>query len=328
MEKPRKRVKIPKTAAISLKHWWLSALMASETYLLAHAFRQDRLSNEQITKLPWDFGVVLQTYDNFGWIGDLGFFDWLKRKDGVLFRVDSSFPSVSTITHLPRGDLGDPNKVIEDVLKHLAKTRSNKRCPNSLIVSIPLHLSKQSIYRSIARQIDMHKTLKLKVKNPVDVEIPLYRFIARKLKTTTFKSSLKTLRTKIHNPDWPLWKVGLEAGLNENAAIEIRKAEAMREEIEKATGKRPKPDEGAYIEKMSMNTLANRQIKYALLLTENAARGRFPCIDPILDKDGNAVKLKVDYPFMKAEHEMADEAFHKRYPKPEIVSNDLSGKSD
>lgn len=96
----------------------------------------------------------------------------------------------------------------------------------------------------------------------------------------------------------------------------------------KITGKRPKPEDNAYLEKMTMNTLVHRQIKYALLLTENAARGRFPCIDPIVDRHGKEIKLKMDYLFVKAEHEMADEEFYKRYPKPEIVPNELPDRSD
>lgn len=124
---------------------------------------------------------------------------------------------------------------------------------------------------------------------------------------------------KIRNPDWSLWRVGTEVNLNEDAAIEIRKAEDKRVEIVKATGKRPKPEDNAYLEKMTMNTLVHRQIKYALLLGENAARGRFPSIDPIVDKDGKSIKLTMNYPFMNGEYAIAEAEFYERYPRPEIV---------
>jgi hypothetical protein len=319
MENRKFRIKIKKTGGYALKRWWFYALMASESYVLAHAFREGRLSTEQIASLPWDFSRVLQTYDNFGWVGNITFTDWLNRKDKVLFRTEKQLPSVSTITRIPRGDTGDPNKIIDDVMKHLYGTRDNQNFPNALLLSIPLNLSKQSIFRQIAQKIDVYKQSPRKASHPVDLEIPLYRFRANKLKTTAFDSSLKTLHKKIRNHEWPLWKVGTEVNLNEDAAVEIRKAENKKEEIKKATGKRPKPEDNAYLEKMTMNTLVHRQIKYALLLAENAARGRFPSIDPIVDKNGKDVKLIMDYPFMNAEYAIAEAEFYERYPQPEIV---------
>lgn len=316
MDKTKKRSKISPTSAIALKKWWFCALMASESYALAHAFRCNELSKKQIANLPWDFGLVLQTYDDFGWVGNIAFVDWLNNKDKVLFRTSKAIPSVSTIGHIPRGDKGDVEKLTQELMKYLYTKRENTNFSNSLIVSIPLNMSKRSIIKQITSKIDAYKKSTKKAKDPVDVEIPLYSFRAKKLKTTAFNSSLKTLHTKIRNPDWPLWKVGAEIDLHTVATRNIREAEASREEITKQTGKRPKPQESAYESKMTMNTLVNRQIKYALLLAENAARGRFPSIDPILDKDGQPIKLKMDYDYMCATYDKAEKEYYERYPQP------------
>lgn len=316
MEKSKKRVKTSPTSALARKKWWFYALMASESYALAHAFRCNELSKEQMDDLPWDFGEVLQTYDNFGWIGNIAFVDWLNNKDKVLFRTSKNIPRVSRIGHIPRGDKGDFEQLALELSKYLHITRENSNFPNALLVSIPLNKSKRSILQEIATQIDYYKKSTKKIKDPVDVEIPLYRFQVNKLKSTAFNSSLKTLHTKIRNPDWPLWKVGAEVDLNKAAAMDIREAEAKREEITRKTNKRPKPDENAYAAKLTMNTLVHRQIKYAFLLSENAARGRFPSIDPILDKDGSPVTLKMNYEYMSAVYDKAEREYYERYPKP------------
>lgn len=319
MEKRKIRSKISKTSALAFKSWWFYSLMASQSYVLAHAFRQGKLSKEQIKKLPKDFDVVLKTYDDFGWVGNITFSDWLKQKDEVLFRTSKQIPMVSTITHIPRSDEGNFEKISDDISKYMYGTRSNQNYPHALILSIPVDMPQKHIAKQVAAKVKLYKQSQRMAKNPGIVEIPLYRFFANKLKTTAFRSSLKTLKTKIRNPEWPLWQVGTEIELNKAAAIEIRKAEAKRVDIVKATGIRPKPDESAYLDKMKMNTLVNRQIKYALLLAENAARGRFPCIDPIVDKNGKSIKLEMDYAFMQDQYEIAEAEFYKRYPKPEIV---------
>lgn len=319
MENRKIRIKISKKSAFAFKEWWFYALMASESYVKAHAYRQGRLSPEEISKLPWDFGLVLQTYDDFGWVGNITYPDWFKQKNKFLFTVNRMRPAIKKIALIEKGDKGDYEKIVRSLEKYVAADRPYQNSPKSLIVSIPIDMPKQHLYRQLSAKIDLYKSIKREIEDPADIEMPLYCFKANKLKTTAFRSSLKTLKTKIRNPEWPLWKVGTEINLNEDAAIGIQKAEAKREAIVKKTGKRPKPEDSAYEDKMIMNTMVSRQLKYAFLLTENAARGRFPCIDPILGKDKKPIKLTMDYQFMNSEYAIAEAEFYERYPRPEIV---------
>ena len=84
---------------------------------------------------------------------------------------------------------------------------------------------------------------------------------------------LRVLWTRALNPDLPLWKVGLKANIRKEKDGDGYKG--IDPDLLKKTDK--------YKDQINnLETMTSRKLREALIIMENAARGRFPCNDPKL----------------------------------------------
>lgn len=279
---------------------WHFVLKLSPSYELAHRYRTGRTTKQEFFSQVAEPEAVLNTYDNFGYTWDQPFNEWEKQRGRILFAPQNASSQITTIAHLRNNENVDQQK-FDFSLWSALNAREEQGKPPMLILSIPLDIPTAKALRGVKEKILMRKEVfkttfeELREKNK-----PKYDIQVTKLRTSTINTSIRVVETKITHPDWPLWKVGVKFRLNEGATESIQKAEQEGERL-KSQGKKLDKRNNAFELKVLMNTLTSRFIKYGYLLAENAARGRFPCIAPILNADGSKVAAKYDFMWM---HEM------------------------
>jgi len=216
---------------------------------------------------------------------------WTERN---LFQATLLNPKVRQIAAISSMQEADRQKVQAELDEYLDKLRPNSGMHGSLILAIPPHLSKRDLLVQINNFIigyiysnKEHDQVTPKPKAKYECQVS-------KLREAAIRESFEAVIMRAQNPDWPIWKIGAALYLHPSAAEEIQKAEAQQSAIPPGRKRLNKKDNAAGA-KVLMNSLVSRCFKRAFLLAENAAKGKFPCADPILDAKGNKVEAHFDY---------------------------------
>ena len=119
-------------------------LAISPSYELARRFRTDDLSEEELHTLPTDFEDVLAVYDDLGDVQRVRFFDWWSELALSVFWYKGSKPRVRKIDTLR----SDRHRKAASRIQEFIEDDWTEQCqPNSMVVNIPLGLSKAQITR-------------------------------------------------------------------------------------------------------------------------------------------------------------------------------------
>ena len=289
--------KVHPRSILGLVMKWHFILKLSPSYELAHLYRTGLLSAKEFFSKVAEPETVLNTYDDFGYTWNSDFGSWHKSVGKKLFRPLNASTEVKTIMHLRNGREVDRAN-FENAMWRVAFEREENGRPPRLILSVPLDISTKKALRGVEEKIVTYKKLHdqaisdLMIKNK-----PKYTPLTTKLRTSAINNSIKIVSLKITHPDWPLWKIGAKYKINPAVSSEILAKESEIKKIRSA-GKRPNKRDNASAQKILINTLTSRFIRYGFLLAENAARGRFPSIDPILNSDGSKAPTKYDFLWM------------------------------
>lgn len=303
MEQTKKRIKIHPRSYAAWQFRWLAVLALSPSFHLAHDYRHGKITEKTFRREVVEADRVLQTYDDFGYVPEMNPFDWMNNKTNQrLFQTSkNTITDVSTLGLISRGDRGNFELLEQKLMRYMFDVRDRMNHPTTLLLAVPMHFSKTKILEMVGRKIDTYKNAHRKIRNPVEVEKPRYQVIKNKLRVAAFKQARSVVMAKIENPNWPLWKVGMELNLNNLAVREIEQFEAEYAASESRRGKidsRYKPT----LAKRLLNTLTSRMINHMYWLAENAARGRFPLAEPILDANGKKIAAKYDFDDLHKRH--------------------------
>lgn len=237
---------------------WLEYLKVSPSYRLAHLYRTDALHKDQLVKLPKDFERVLSFYDDFGDIYGVDFYDWWNDVGWSHCWDIGEPPRVMEVATLEHGVLNhtDANTGIE---KFLDQHWIAQGMQNSVLVSIPLGLSKAKITKQISGILERQPNAK-KVISRYEAK---HRLTGKRNNGKTLMNYLKTLAFKSASPGAELWRIGAAAGISETYSPELDANQTI--------------DEGeATYDRMMLTILTSRALLRARMIAENAARGIFP----------------------------------------------------
>lgn len=234
---------------------WREFLKFSPTYELACKSRSGLLSRAEKKLLPEDFDLVLATYDQFGDIYKTSFDDWWKEKGCYL--LGSALPKVTQIGFVEKNEPFD-SMFQKSFERYFNVVRVNQGGAPSLILGIPLEVTKRSLFKQISQMID-----RTKVKPRKKYERAPKAFAAKRLRFIPLVKKLYLLALKINNPKLELWRMGVIAqispsnmkGLDAHAKTKTQNTKSARD---------------------SMGALTSRYLLSARHIAENAARGEFP----------------------------------------------------
>jgi hypothetical protein len=235
---------------------WMEYLAVSPSYELARRYRTGELNDADQQRLPKDFAAVLAVYDDLGDVQRITFLDWWSERGLPVFGYEGTKPRVRRIDTLHSNR---HRKAIERLKNFIETDWTEQSQPNSLLVSIPLGLTKTQITRQLGKLLERYD-VEQRVLPMRKAKYPLLG--TRQRKDTLFRY-LFVIWVRCAMPLRALWSVGAKARVSDTYSPEL--------------------DAGARIERGTqvfdrsvLAVLTSRAWSRGLALSENAARGRFP----------------------------------------------------
>ena len=220
------------------------------------------VDGRKVAALPKDFSVVHKVVLDFGDIHRMQEIDWWQKVGKDLYGIATPLPDAR--------DLG--------VLAYSKPTINAKWSGlDSLVLEVPLAMTKPQALKQIRKIVDAHFfTAQL----PPQITAK-YELAKSKLRLATLSTGLFALR--YYEKGMPLWQIGNRLGLIPAQAFDERMF--AKEEHHKVS-----------YEKEVLSIAARRLVRTALLVAENAARGRFPSDKPFAEAMVGGYKRKAGRP--------------------------------
>lgn len=236
-------------------------LQISPSYRLAHRVAGGRVSDlAGCEHVPEDFSAVMETYEAFGDVWQIDFWNWWVTRAQYQFGLRCP-PRVHRIATLQSGvDAGPQN--LDDARACLEQYFSADRLaegrPGSLVIAIPLHADRATILREVSKQID-----EARHSSGPDMYGAKFKFRVNKIRSRTLDDARRVAWARAAAPTKPLYVIGNRVGIAAGYVTE----------------------EGVKVPKDNRRDLmvivTSRHLQRALIYSENAARGRFPCFDKV-----------------------------------------------
>jgi hypothetical protein len=237
---------------------WLGYLAVSPSYKLAHLYRTEGLTSKRVEGLPSDFEQVLDFYDDFGDVRDVEFEDWWADRGLALCGDIGETPRATEVASLKHGIINHSIATagIEQFLENRWVAQGMQ---NSVLVSIPVGLSKAKILKQISGILDRQPD---EAKEISRYE-PKYRLAGKRNNGDTLLRYLNTLIVKSALPDCALWRVGAASKISDTYSPEFEADQPIQQ------------GEATH-DRMILTILTSRALLRARMIAENAARGIFP----------------------------------------------------
>lgn len=236
-------------------------LQISPSYRLAHLVATGGVQDlANVGHVPRDFLDVVKTYEAFGDVWQTDFWNWWVSRAQYQFGLRCP-PRVHRFATLqPGADTGQQN--LDDAQACLDQYFSADRLaegkPGSLVVAIPLHIDRAAILREVSKLMDEAEDAAAP-----DEDSGQFKFLVNKIRRQTLDEARRVAWARAAAPKQPLYVIGNRVGIA---------AAYVTEEGVKA----PKDNR-----RDLMVIVTSRHLKRALVFSENAARGRFPCSDEV-----------------------------------------------
>ena len=235
----------------------LEYLRLSPSYELARKARMGKLTAVEKKKLPKDFDLVLKTYDEYGDISTIQFADWWVQTGMGLYGSDYIKPQVRQIGRIEKDEEYEIgfSKALEQYFKTFRKHEGNGP---GLILAVPLGMTKKVILKEVSNMIN-----KAGVVVPPKAQKSKRSLTAKRLRSAPLIIGLHLLWAKAQHPDWANWRLGVAAKVSPTNTV------GLDINAVKTTAKTAD-------QRINLTVLTSRALKKAQLISENAARGRFP----------------------------------------------------
>ncbi len=245
--------------------WFYEYLLESPSFLAVQA----KLRGESSPySLPTDWQQVEPVAQDFIEADkDLMFSDWWRKKGGLkLFSVRAPDPGVTMAV----------GRLTEQTRSLRLEWDGN----DGVVIRVALNQSRKNAEKQISKVFD-----RLTFEVPVRPSVaPKYSVIKNKIRETTLEAGWHALTyQRLHDQEIPLWWIGNTLNL------------VLRQSFNQEQYDRLKSRELAERKRL-LGLAAARLIKTAGLIAENAARGRFPCVDPFPEAQMSFFKRKAGRP--------------------------------
>jgi hypothetical protein len=236
-------------------------LQVSPSYRLAHRIATGRLARDA-RPLPADFDDVERTYDAFGSVYRCFFSEWWVKTAQFRFGA-SAKPAVHGLMKLTHGERIDESQIRQALTRidqYFVEERPSEGLPAAVLVAIPVSHDRRRMLRAVAELIERELGPETAQEGVVEAKL-----INNKIRERTVALAMRTLHARVSSPKTPLYQVGNHLRLAPHYWTDP---------------KRPRSDDQD-VKRRLMEIVTARQLRRAYLLAEHAARGRFPCLDPL-----------------------------------------------
>jgi len=243
---------------------FLDFLQISPSYRLAHLLAVGKVRRRSLA-LPADFDEVERTYAAFGDVTQTYFWDWwLKTAQyqfGVSLKPEAKVLLKLNLKHEPSAD--DIEKAKIELTDYLYVDRPAQGNQALMVAALPVHTDRKTMLKAFEKLLDEHYGTQQR-----SVGVAPYIVIRNKMREQTLKVALRVLRARAALPNERLFVIGNKVNVSPANATSNFSQRARGEDSDK---------------RKQMEILTSRHLHRAYLLAENAARGRFPTLDPLSD---------------------------------------------
>jgi hypothetical protein len=261
------REKFKLKVSANWRNWqFYKFLQVSPSYELARLASLGKLSPK--IPRPKDFADVMKTYEAFGDTRQTRYWDWWFKRAQFQFGM-SVEPAVSLIMDANVRQQISDNEIHrgQSALERYWKTqRSEEGLPASVVLAVPLDGDRRKILKRVGEILDRFYNVK------VHASAAPYQLIRDKTREETLIVAMRVLHARAALPRAPLFVVGNKSKIQSEYETD-EKLDLLNSE-----------------QRRYMEILTSRHIRRAYLFSENAARGKFPSLDP-LPADPNRPKF-------------------------------------
>lgn len=218
-------------------------LKISPSYI---AYEEHTLNRLDEKLLPRDWKKVAKIHADFGTTQELNNEFWWYKVGMRLYGVSAPRPKVEIL----------------EVAKSKAVLSLKPQHYDCVILSIPTTLTRTEVLKELKKHL---QDIELATSTPETIKYK-YKLVPSKLQKKTLIDGKEALR--LYRNNVPLWKIGNILQLSLINLIDESKITNR--------------NEWRYAErKLRLAAAASKLVRKAVLISENAARGRFPCDDPL-----------------------------------------------
>lgn len=240
-------------------------LRLSPTYELARKERFGKLTAEDRLVLPKDFSEVLKTYDLLGDVNCVLFRAWWLKRGLKVFGNPYSKPKVHLVSLLSANEEASFVRIKDDLALNLADQRRDEGLSASLLLSVPINLKTSDALKQIKKILLENKT-----ESQMFLQPPKLRLHGKRFHANAMFRGLRLMWIKAAKPSWELWRLGTHAKYSGSYS------NVLDTNAPKKIANPTDVDDRQIITKITFRALNKFQ-----LISENAARGRFPCVDEV-----------------------------------------------
>lgn len=246
--------------------FFFNYLRFSPSYLLARKANTTGLSLADKKSLPKDFDQVLKTYDLLGDVHNTLFRYWWQRNGHEVFGVPYEKPRAQIISVVDGANKS--SKRYQDELAHfLENERQQKVSGSSLIISIPIDQNPAQALRLVKQYLQEHEHLR--EPGPKEIQ-PILTLQGQRFNSNALMKGFGLLMFKAAFPKMEHWRLGVSAKLSDSYSPVLDKL-----------AKRQTKDVIEAGDRILMGKITYRSLDKYQKISENAARGKFPCSDPV-----------------------------------------------
>lgn len=240
-------------------------LRLSPTYELARKARTKGLTKAEQAGVPSDFDAVLSIYDLVGDVNEVIFRQWWLSRGLKVFGNPYTKPKLRELAILQNGEETSLQLIARKVQHGLVEQRQAEGLSAALIVSIPLDLKRSEILRRIRELLDKYKDQDLGV-----AEQPKIKLMGKRFHANAMFKGVRLMWMKAAKPKWELWRLGAKSDLSSSYSKVLNPLAPRR------------PNDAVEMDdRIIMSKITFRALNRFELIAENAARGRFPCAEPV-----------------------------------------------
>jgi len=232
-------------------------LRISPSYNLASECKNEAefikaLGNREKAKKVW------RTYQDIGNVYGIFYRDWWLKNGLKLFGTQTAKPITKTVLRLSHGK--DNKSNIQNLIQYLETDYSKQGEPDSLLVSIPLGQKRVKIMKQLKLLLDEA------YKEPIYEHQTIYKLTKNKMQYRRLLGGLRLVYFQCYKPKDALWRVALRA--------KISHSHGMLDPNSKDK------DRSLNEHKRVLTFMASRLTRDTLIISENAAQGLFPSLQP------------------------------------------------
>lgn len=240
-------------------------LRVSPSYELARKARLKCLTKEDRKSLPRDFDLVLATYDLIGDVNCKLFRQWWLDRGLHVFGNPHTKPKLHEIALMRHGAETDSKMIASMIDDQFVELRQSEGLSASLIISIPLALKRSEILRRMRNLLDQYRD------RDIGEQVqPKIKLMGKRFHANAMYKGLRLLWFKAAKPKWELWRLGAKAELSDSYSKILNPSAPRRTQ-----------DAIEMDDRIIMSKITFRALQRYELIAENAARGKFPCVEPV-----------------------------------------------